>query len=176
MQLVAEPSVFARTIIVTNADHRFAMQDQLAALKIGAEVVPEPIRCGSAPAVAVAAEPALAVVGVFAADHVVKTSPSCANSPSTSSNAQNPTSPSEENENAPDGPTPSPDPSSGQGGSPAGESPDAIDRCAAIPAGISIGRGRRRAGPCGSTQRRSLSPRFEHHAVRNPKDSSFYRR
>jgi mannose-1-phosphate guanylyltransferase/mannose-6-phosphate isomerase len=80
MALLSEKTVFDRPIVVTNAEYRFTAHDQLAAIGVDAELVLEPVRRDSAPAVAGATELALrrdpaAVVGVFAADHVVQDGP-----------------------------------------------------------------------------------------------------
>jgi mannose-1-phosphate guanylyltransferase/mannose-6-phosphate isomerase len=74
---VADPTLFARPIIITSADFRFIVAEQLRELGIEADIVLEPMRRDSGPAVAVAAElaqrrePAAAVL-VLAADHVVR--------------------------------------------------------------------------------------------------------
>ncbi len=67
---------FERPIILTNVDYRFLVAEQLAQIGMQAEIVLEPVRRDSAPAVAVATELALrqapdTIVGVFAADHVI---------------------------------------------------------------------------------------------------------
>lgn len=77
MRLVSDGAVFGRPIVVTSADYRFTAQDQLAAIGVVADIVLEPMRRDSGPAVAAAVELGLArdrqaVVGVFAADHVVQ--------------------------------------------------------------------------------------------------------
>lgn len=77
MALVADPEVFDTPIVITNVDYRFTVRDQLQAIGVSAEIVLEPARRDSAAAVAVATEYALArdpeaVVGVFAADHVIQ--------------------------------------------------------------------------------------------------------
>lgn len=77
MRLLSDPKVFERPIVITNAEYRFTVQDQLKEAGVDADIVLEPVRRNSAPAVAVAAELGLqrnpdAVVGVFAADHVVQ--------------------------------------------------------------------------------------------------------
>src|SRR5947209_15317630 len=70
-------SMFARPIVITNADFRFIVAEQLRELGIEADIVLEPARRDSGPAVAVAAalagkrDPA-AVVLVLAADHIVR--------------------------------------------------------------------------------------------------------
>ena len=80
MALVANPEVFDKPIVVTNVDYRFTVRDQLQAIGVSADIVLEPARRDSAAAVAVATECALArdpkaVVGVFAADHVIQDGP-----------------------------------------------------------------------------------------------------
>ena len=77
MRLLGDASVFARAIVITSAEYRFIVQDQLQAAGVAAEIVLEPVRRDSAPAVATATELARAretdaIVGVFAADHVVQ--------------------------------------------------------------------------------------------------------
>ena len=74
--MLADP-VFERPIVVSNIDYRFLIQEQLAAIGAEADIVLEPMRRDSAPAIAVASEIAAArnpehVVAVFAADHVVQ--------------------------------------------------------------------------------------------------------
>ncbi|MDX3809785.1 MAG: mannose-1-phosphate guanylyltransferase/mannose-6-phosphate isomerase [Bosea sp. (in: a-proteobacteria)] len=77
MRLVSDQSVFAEPIVITNAEYRFTVLEQLRAIGGTAQIVLEPMRRDSAAAVAVATELALArdeqaVVGVFAADHIVQ--------------------------------------------------------------------------------------------------------
>lgn len=77
LRLLADETVFDRPVVVTNADYRFIVADQLKAIGVAAQIVLEPMRRDSAPAVACAVELGLqrdpkAVVGVFAADHVVQ--------------------------------------------------------------------------------------------------------
>ncbi|MEA2927820.1 MAG: mannose-phosphate guanylyltransferase / mannose-6-phosphate isomerase [Hyphomicrobiales bacterium] len=74
---VSDPDLFDRPIVITNGDFRFIVAEQLRELGIEADIVLEPMRRDSGPAVAVAA--ALAVrrdpdstVLVLAADHVVR--------------------------------------------------------------------------------------------------------
>jgi len=79
MTLLSDEAVFAPAIVITNADYRFTAQEQLAAMGASAQIVLEPTRRDSAAAVAVATELALArapdaIVGVFAADHIVQDS------------------------------------------------------------------------------------------------------
>ena len=68
---------FARPVVITNHDYRFLVAEQLAQIEADAEIVLEPVRRDSGPAVAVAAEIAAqrdpdAIVVVMAADHVVQ--------------------------------------------------------------------------------------------------------
>ncbi|KRE11264.1 mannose-1-phosphate guanyltransferase [Bosea sp. Root381] len=77
IRLLSDASVFGHAIVVTNAEYRFTVLDQLQAIGIAAEIVLEPTRRDSAAAVATATELALArddgaIVGVFAADQVVQ--------------------------------------------------------------------------------------------------------
>ena len=67
---------FEPPIVITNHDYRFRVKEQLAEIEVEAQIVCEPVRRDSGPAVAVAAVLAAkqdpqAVVGVFASDHVV---------------------------------------------------------------------------------------------------------
>src|SRR3954452_21470374 len=74
---ISDPSLFSRPIVITNADFRFVVAEQLRELGIEADIVLEPARRDSGPAVAVAAalaarrDPAATVL-VLAADHVVR--------------------------------------------------------------------------------------------------------
>jgi mannose-1-phosphate guanylyltransferase/mannose-6-phosphate isomerase len=76
LQRVADP-MFARPIVITNADFRFIVAEQMRELGIVADIVLEPARRDSGPAVAVAAalagqrDPAATVL-VLAADHIVR--------------------------------------------------------------------------------------------------------
>lgn len=77
MRLISDPQVFAAPIVVTNAEYRFTVLEQCQAINASAQIVLEPLRQDSGAAVAVATELALmrdenAIVGVFAADHVVQ--------------------------------------------------------------------------------------------------------
>ncbi len=74
---LADRSVFERPVVLTNSDYRFLVAEQLAHIKMEAEIVLEPVRRDSAAAVAVAAEIAARrapdmVVAVLAADHMIK--------------------------------------------------------------------------------------------------------
>ena len=74
---IAEPALFARPIVITNEDFRFIVAEQLREIGVEADIVLEPTRRDSGPAVAVAAalaarrDPKAAVL-VLAADHVVR--------------------------------------------------------------------------------------------------------
>ena len=76
LERVAHP-MFARPIVITNTDFRFIVAEQLRELGIEADIVLEPARRDSGPAVAVAAvlaaqrDPA-ALVLVLAADHIIR--------------------------------------------------------------------------------------------------------
>ena len=75
--ILARAPAFDRPIVITNHAYRFLVAEQLAQAGVIAEVVLEPVRRDSGPAIAVAAELALArdpdaVVIVMAADHVVQ--------------------------------------------------------------------------------------------------------
>jgi len=76
MRTLAGP-IFERPIVLTNLEYRFLVAEQLAQIGMEAEIVLEPVRRDSATAVAVAAELGLqrgpeTIVGIFAADHLVK--------------------------------------------------------------------------------------------------------
>jgi mannose-1-phosphate guanylyltransferase/mannose-6-phosphate isomerase len=78
---VAEAALFARPIVVTNAAYRFMVLEQLAEIGIEADVLLEPVRRDSGPAIAAGAAFARAreqdaVVLALAADHVVRDNPS----------------------------------------------------------------------------------------------------
>src|SRR5215213_7712880 len=55
LQRVTDPGLFARPIVITNTDFRFVVAEQLRELSIEADIVLEPARRDSGPAVAVAA-------------------------------------------------------------------------------------------------------------------------
>ena len=76
MGRVADVELFARPIIITNAEFRFVVAEQLRERGISADIVLEPVRRDSGPAVAVSSVLARereneAVVLVLAADHVI---------------------------------------------------------------------------------------------------------
>jgi mannose-1-phosphate guanylyltransferase/mannose-6-phosphate isomerase len=74
---VSDTNLFARPIVITNAAYRFMVLEQLAEIGIEADVLLEPMRRDSGPAIAAGAAFALtreadAVVLALAADHVVR--------------------------------------------------------------------------------------------------------
>src|SRR5437660_3083718 len=74
---VSDPSLFERPIVITNAAYRFMVLEQLAEIGIEADVLLEPMRRDSGPAIAAGAGFAQsrdgdAVVLGLAADHVVQ--------------------------------------------------------------------------------------------------------
>jgi mannose-1-phosphate guanylyltransferase/mannose-6-phosphate isomerase len=77
LQRIADPKMFARPIVITNTEFRFIVAEQLRDLGVDADIVLEPARRDSGPAVAVAAalaarrDPA-AIVLILAADHIVR--------------------------------------------------------------------------------------------------------
>ena len=73
---VSEPALFGRAIIVTNSQYRFLVAEQLAAIGIEADIMLEPMRRDSGPAIAAGASFAVKrggdpVIVALAADHVV---------------------------------------------------------------------------------------------------------
>ena len=77
LERISDPDLFTRAIIITSADFRFVVAEQLRERGIEADIVLEPMRRDSGPAVAVAAVLAAArdrdaLVLVLAADHVVR--------------------------------------------------------------------------------------------------------
>src|SRR5207244_12293685 len=74
---VNSAELFARPIVITNADFRFVVAEQLRESGVEADIVLEPVRRDSGPAVAVSAVLAAernrdGLVLVLAADHVVR--------------------------------------------------------------------------------------------------------
>lgn len=74
---VSDPALFDRPIVITNAAYRFMVQEQLAEIGYEADILLEPHRRDSGPAIAAgathaAARDAQAVVLALAADHVVR--------------------------------------------------------------------------------------------------------
>jgi len=77
LERISDPELFARAIVLTSSDFRFVVAEQLRERGIEADIVLEPMRRDSGPAVAVAAALAVerdrdALVLVLAADHVVR--------------------------------------------------------------------------------------------------------
>ncbi len=77
MLRVSDPSLFGRPIVITNAAYRFMALEQLNEIGLEADVLLEPARRDSGPAIAAGAAFALtrdpeAVVLALAADHVVR--------------------------------------------------------------------------------------------------------
>jgi mannose-1-phosphate guanylyltransferase/mannose-6-phosphate isomerase len=73
---VSDPALFERPIVITNAAYRFMVQEQLAEIRLEADVLLEPVRRDSGPAIVAGAVFAQirdgdAVVLALAADHVV---------------------------------------------------------------------------------------------------------
>ncbi|WP_131115889.1 mannose-1-phosphate guanylyltransferase/mannose-6-phosphate isomerase [Lichenihabitans psoromatis] len=80
LEMLRDRSVFDPAIVITNLDYRFYVAEQIAEIDAEAEIVLEPVRRDSAPAIAVAAEIASrrapdTVVAIFAADHVIANRP-----------------------------------------------------------------------------------------------------
>jgi mannose-1-phosphate guanylyltransferase / mannose-6-phosphate isomerase len=80
LKRVSDPGLFERPIIITNAAYRFMVLEQLAEIGIDADVLLEPMRRDSGPAIAAGATFAQArdkeaVVLALAADHVVQDTP-----------------------------------------------------------------------------------------------------
>jgi len=76
LERIADSTLFTRPIVVTAAEFRFIVAEQVRACKVEAEIVLEPVRRDSGPAIAAAAElvarrdPAANVL-VLAADHII---------------------------------------------------------------------------------------------------------
>ena len=80
MLRVSDPTLFERPIIITNAAYRFMVIEQLAEIGVEADVLLEPMRRDSGPAIAAGAAFAQtrdpeAIVLALAADHVVGDTP-----------------------------------------------------------------------------------------------------
>ena len=76
MRRVSDPALFGRPIIVTNGQYRFLVAEQLAAIGAQADILLEPMRRDSGPAIVAGSEfarrrAADAVVVALAADHIV---------------------------------------------------------------------------------------------------------
>ena len=77
LRRVSDPALFARPIVITNAAYRFMVLEQLAEVGLEADILLEPVRRDSGPAIAAGASFAQmrdseAVVLALAADHVVR--------------------------------------------------------------------------------------------------------
>src|SRR6478736_5563150 len=77
MRRVADPALFGRPIVITHSDFRFAVAEQLQDCGVEADIVLEPVRRDSGPAVAVAAALAAerdpqTIVVVLASDHFIQ--------------------------------------------------------------------------------------------------------
>src|SRR6201994_2041764 len=77
---VSDAKLFARPIVITNAAYRFMVLEQLTEIGIEADVLLEPVRRDSGPAIAAGAAFAQtrdgqAIVLALAADHVVRDTP-----------------------------------------------------------------------------------------------------
>ncbi len=73
---VSDPALFGRSIVVTNNQYRFLVAEQLAAIGVEADIMLEPMRRDSGPAIAAGAAFAVKrggdpVIVALAADHVV---------------------------------------------------------------------------------------------------------
>src|SRR3954471_4245559 len=76
LERIADRDLFARPIVITSADFRFVVAEQLRECGVEADIVLEPARRDSGPAVAVASVIAAArdpqsILLVLASDHVV---------------------------------------------------------------------------------------------------------
>src|SRR5436190_15195910 len=76
LQRVSDPTLFGRPIVITNAQYRFLVAEQLAEVGIEADILLEPARRDSCPAIAAGATYARKrhgdpIVLTLAADHVV---------------------------------------------------------------------------------------------------------
>src|ERR1700722_13544728 len=79
LRRVADPTLFGRPIIVTNHQYRFVVAEQLAAIAVEADILLEPMRRDSGPAIVAGATFAFnrdndSLVVALAADHVVSDS------------------------------------------------------------------------------------------------------
>lgn len=76
LAMLARPEIFEPPVVITNRGYRFLVGEQMQAVGCGGEIVLEPVRRDSGPAVAVAAELAFrrapdAIVAVLASDHSI---------------------------------------------------------------------------------------------------------
>jgi mannose-1-phosphate guanylyltransferase/mannose-6-phosphate isomerase len=77
LDMLRDSTLFDPAIVITNLEYRFYVAEQIEQIGAEAEIVLEPVRRDSAPAIAVAAEIAAnrdpaTVVAIFAADHVIE--------------------------------------------------------------------------------------------------------
>lgn len=77
LAMLARPELFAPPCVITNRDYRFLVGEQMQGVGVTGDIVLEPMRRDSGPAVAVAAELAFrrspdSVVAMLAADHVIQ--------------------------------------------------------------------------------------------------------
>jgi mannose-1-phosphate guanylyltransferase/mannose-6-phosphate isomerase len=77
LRRVSDPGFFSRPIIITNAQYRFLVAEQLAAISVDADILLEPMRRDSGPAIVAGADYAIrrdgdAVLVALAADHVIE--------------------------------------------------------------------------------------------------------
>jgi mannose-1-phosphate guanylyltransferase/mannose-1-phosphate guanylyltransferase/mannose-6-phosphate isomerase len=76
LRRVSDPALFGRPVVVTNARYRFLVAEQLAAIAVKADILLEPVRRDSGPAILAGAAFASrrdgdAIIVALAADHVV---------------------------------------------------------------------------------------------------------
>ena len=84
LRRVSDPSLFGRPIIVTNAQYQFLVAEQLAEASVQADILLEPMRRDSGPAIALGAAHAIhqendPIVVALAADHVISDGPDFSN-------------------------------------------------------------------------------------------------
>jgi mannose-1-phosphate guanylyltransferase/mannose-6-phosphate isomerase len=77
LRRVADPALFGRPVVITNYEYRFLAAEQLAELGMEGDILLEPTRRDSAPAIIAGTTFALArggdpIIAALAADHVVK--------------------------------------------------------------------------------------------------------
>jgi mannose-1-phosphate guanylyltransferase/mannose-6-phosphate isomerase len=92
MRRVSDPALFGRPIIVTNGHYRFLVAEQLAAIGVEADILLEPVRRDSGPAIVAGAVYALQrgddpLIVALAADHVVTNAPGFAKACATAGEA-----------------------------------------------------------------------------------------
>ena len=77
LKRVSDPALFAKPIVVTSSEYQFMVRDQLSAIGVEADLILEPMRRDSGPAIAAGAiflaeRDPQALMLVLAADHVVQ--------------------------------------------------------------------------------------------------------